>query len=57
MVRFVVGPLLRPKTVTAPAGGRAKVQARQRVPAEAPAGTYTYRAHIGTFPTPTATDA
>ncbi|MEM1056527.1 MAG: T9SS type A sorting domain-containing protein [Bacteroidota bacterium] len=51
----VVGPLFRPRTVTAPAGGRAKVQARQRVPAEAPAGTYTYRAYIGTFPTPTAT--
>lgn len=48
------GPALRARTVAVPAGGSATVKARQRVPANAPTGTYSYRAHIGTFPAATA---
>jgi FG-GAP repeat len=41
----------RPKTLTVGAGETVSFQLRQRIPGQAPAGTYTLRGLVGTFPT------
>jgi photosystem II stability/assembly factor-like uncharacterized protein len=43
-------PVLGPRTVTLPAGASVTRTLVQRVPANAPAGTYTYTVAVGDFP-------
>src|SRR5690606_18856391 len=43
-------PVLGPLSVTLPAGATLTRTLRQRVPGNAPAGTYTYHVRLGAFP-------
>lgn len=50
-------PVLGPRTVTLPPGATAMRTLTQQVPANAPAGTYTYAVNVGRYPSAAASSA